>query len=133
MKLRLSSSNIRIRLEADEVLDLESGGEVVLAFPLLTEQLTIRLFTAMEGPMIHAQRGEWQVVLPVDWVNGWMASDRVGFGTQVKTADGGAMRLVVEKDFPCRHDASGAPPIPSPDRMDPSDSKPRNSSSSSVS
>lgn len=132
MKLRLSSSNIRIRLEADEVLELESGEEVVLAFPLVPEQLTIRLLTAVEGPMIHAQRGEWQIVLPTSWVHGWMASDRVGFDTEVKAVDGGSMRLVVEKNFPCRHDASGAPPIPSPDRMDASERGADTPSSSSV-
>ena len=132
MKLRLSSSNIRIRLQADEVSDLESGKEVLFSLALMPEQLSVRLFTARQGPMIQAQQGEWRVILPVEWVQGWMASERVGFDTQVKTADGRDFRLVVEKDFPCRHDASEAPAIPRSDRMDASDVGLNETSSPSV-
>ena len=71
MKLRLSSSNIRIRLQADEVSDLESGKEVLFSLALMPEQLSVRLFTARQGPMIQAQQGEWRVILPVEWVQGW--------------------------------------------------------------
>jgi hypothetical protein len=114
MKVRLSESMIRFRLDRSEVGNLSSGKTLILS--LASDTLMIRLVPIAAGtPTTNSESG-MAIGIPQDWLQGWPDSDVVGFDFNLpaiqesgSASNQNALRVVVEKDFPCAHDGESPP------------------------
>ena len=119
MKVRLSESMIRFRLDRSEVEEL-AGGKT-LSLTLFPDKLTVGLKPIVGPSATAVSKAGVLIGIPENWLLGWPDSDVVGFDFQVAEKDAYAsatekdvVRIVVEKDFPCHHDG---PNPPEPVRM----------------
>ena len=100
MKVRLSESLIRIRVNLDDVSQWHLSGQVDLSIPWIHHHCKIELsFTEAEHwqiPDIGTHIWCIQVPKPVflEWVN-----------TQQESIEyrNGSLRISIEKDYPCEH------------------------------
>ena len=101
MKLRILDDSIRLRLDRAEVERLGRGGhvEAVTRFPGGTA-LRYRLTT---GPHEDASYGggEISVTLPAPAANHWACTESEVSIRARLPVDGGALSILVEKDFEC--------------------------------
>lgn len=101
MKLRILDDSIRLRLDRDEVERLGRGGhvEAVTRFPG-GAALRYRLTT---GPHEAAsyRGGEISVTLPAPAANHWARTESEVSIRARLPVDGGALSILVEKDFEC--------------------------------
>lgn len=109
MKIRLSESMIRFRLERSEVSALSGGSPVQEMLPDGTTGLLFALHPTTGAQPSAAREGGIRIGLPAAWLADWPDSDVVGFDFDIPDSH---LRVVVEKDFPCSHgEAKPAPPI----------------------
>jgi len=114
MKVRLSESMIRFRLERSEVAGLSSGA--TLSLSLFSVIPTVRLEPIASKTPTASDEGGMCIGIPKGWLAGWPDSDVVGFDFQIAQTQVAesilnqeGLRVVVEKDFPCDHDGESPP------------------------
>jgi hypothetical protein len=106
MKLRIQASSVRLRVTPSEVHALATRGKVESFVQLgLGEQdrLTYSLEVSAElvGPSLTYGDRAVRIILPESMVREWASSEQVGIEAQQRVADGGMVRILVEKDFRC--------------------------------
>jgi hypothetical protein len=103
MKLRLKGDSVRLRLTRAEVRSLLEAGVVEEAtrFPG-GAQLRSVLSTPRDASGIAAgfERGTLTVSLPADVARRWGTTEDVEIRATLPL-EGGALELLIEKDFPC--------------------------------
>jgi len=124
MKLRIKGNSIRLRLGQSEVRQLATEG-VVEEFtdfgPAEAQRFGYALHATFEAPDVSASFADGRVVIsiPADAIHRWAGSTQVGIGAVQRTADGGQLQILVEKDFECidaAADESQADAFPNPQR-----------------
>ena len=104
MKLRIRNNSIRLRLEASEVRSLAETGvvESVTVFPGGRElTYAVESSPANVVPSAHLSEARITLRLPETGVLAWANSDQVSLEGQQRLDGGGALTLLVEKDFRC--------------------------------
>lgn len=104
MKLRILDNSIRLRLTRTEVSNLCADGRVSarVSFPegaALDYALESSAGAAI--PAAHFADGVLTVSLPDPVVRSWASSDQVSITSDQDLADGGCLKILVEKDFAC--------------------------------
>jgi hypothetical protein len=103
MKLRIRGNSLRLRLSQTELAELERHGSVAetVRFPG-SETLSYRVEVTPDGPVGAALSGhEIRVRLPADAVRRWRDPDEVSIRAEQPLEGGGALKILVEKDFTC--------------------------------
>ena len=105
MKLRIRGNSLRLRLTRAEVDALATDGRVedAIAFGPDPAARLVYAVVVSDGAEVAA---EWSgraiaVHVPRAAAREWAASERVGIEHDQSIGKGGALRVVVEKDFAC--------------------------------
>lgn len=106
MKLRIRGNSLRLRLGQEDVERLRRTGRVEerIDFGPAPEQRLVYALEVFEAAgEIRAEYGHGRLVvhLPDQVARSWTESDRVGLAAEQPIEGGGALRILVEKDFPC--------------------------------
>jgi len=104
MKLRLKGNSIRLRLDRRDIERLVDEGRVddsVRFGPGLAFSYAVETGPAPhERPRASYTTGRLLIRIDPNDAEEWLAGDRVGFDHQ-QPVDGGAVRVLLEKDFAC--------------------------------
>jgi hypothetical protein len=104
MKLRLKGNSIRVRLDRRDIERLIDEGRVddgVRFGPGLAFSYAVELGPApRERPRASYAAGRLLIRIDPEDAEEWLAGDRVGFD-HLQPVDGGAVRVLLEKDFAC--------------------------------
>ena len=104
MKLRLKGNSIRVRLDRRDIEGLVDQGRIddALRFgPGLAFSYAVEVGVApRDRPKASYADGRLTIRIDPEDVEEWLASERVGFDHQ-QVADGGVVRVLLEKDFAC--------------------------------
>lgn len=106
MKLRIRGDSLRLRLTQSEIVALgrnEIVESIVRFGPAPSERLTYSLKCSAEIKRVEASYldNRITIVLPRDAAREWIETDKVGINEEQLLGDGGALRILVEKDFSC--------------------------------
>ncbi|MCE2821891.1 MAG: hypothetical protein LW693_05650 [Saprospiraceae bacterium] len=107
MKLRLDEHSVRLRLGKSDITALESRGSVktTTVLPGGYLQYGIETRTNIEKPECILSGSVLSVLLPAAQTERWIKSDDVGIYASVTVGnDGNKVQIILEKDFPCKHD-----------------------------
>jgi len=106
MKLRIKGNSIRLRLGQSEVRQLAIEG-VISEFTDFgnssPQRFGYALHVAMQDSIVSARFTDGRVIVrvPDAVVRQWAASDQIGIRAVQPTADGGELRILIEKDLKC--------------------------------
>ncbi len=111
MKLRIRGNSIRLRLQRNEVVQLEAQGRVVetLALGMKPDEVfryqveTVR----EEQPGLCGDGQGISVRIPAAWAEELVHTDRTGFHFSVEVASDTHVRVTLEKDFHCLVERTG--------------------------
>ena len=106
MKVRLEGPSIRLRLTQTDVAQLHEHGQVQETTPFPSGRrltVTLEASDAVQDLAADLADGRIVVYVPRARVAPWVTTDQVGFEGAQALDDGGALTLIVEKDFECLH------------------------------
>lgn len=103
MKLRITSTSIRLRLSQTDVKNFAENGlveETLTLGPSDDQKVTYRLERdGSTGPVLASfTNNTLTVSVPADRADEWTSTELVGLDNHVASGD---VRIVVEKDFTC--------------------------------
>jgi hypothetical protein len=103
MKLRIQGNSIRLRLLRGEVAEFASTGTLRETVNFGATNLTYVLQTADDANQLSAKfaGGEIIVSVPSVTARNWTETETVSLTGEQKNADGGVLKISVEKDFVC--------------------------------
>ena len=103
MKIRIKGNTVRIRLSRPEVETFCETGLLEERTDFLPQPFvyTIRKDDSVAELQTVFQNGKFQLLVPSSWIAGWEHSEKVGFETVLTMKNGGAFRILLEKDFKC--------------------------------
>jgi hypothetical protein len=104
MKLRIRDDSVRLRLTQTEVDTLRTDGLVRARtrFPGgRSLSYEVESSPASITPAAHFSDSRLTLRLPETAVLAWASSEQVSLSGEQKLADGGALAILVEKDFQC--------------------------------
>lgn len=109
MKLRFDHQSIRLRVRKSDIEKLSQEGFIMefVQFPqgILTYRLEINPVDRLVSAVIDAET--ITVSIPADQATAWINSETVGiYATLPTTHEGLTLNVLIEKDFPCRHNSS---------------------------
>lgn len=105
MKLRILDDSLRIRLERSELKQLMATGTVERRIRFGEGiELTYALRTAARVGTMRAtfNANRIEVLIDTDQARAWARSNQVSLES-MQAHEGGSMRILIEKDFPCHH------------------------------
>jgi hypothetical protein len=113
MKLRATSSSIRLRLSQSDVKKYRDDGvaeEVVKIGSSEKNNLRYRLVADKSVKTVTATfaNNELTVAVPVDAARRWTESDEVGIEAVQSLSGAGQLHILIEKDFACLTTGDGA-------------------------
>lgn len=108
MKLRLDGGSLRLRLGRENVVRLAEEGSVEETLPFGPgpgERLSfvLRVEPGVEAVGARYEEGRILVELPAPLAREWTGTDRIRLEGEQEVAPGRTIRILVEKDLPCRH------------------------------
>ena len=106
MKLRIRGDSIRLRLGRSEVRKMLDHGIVAESTTFDSsrrQRLEYMLCATEDAHAVAASFDEGRIVvrIPCDLVRDWASTDQVGIEAVQVGGDGGALRVLIEKDFEC--------------------------------
>ncbi|MFN5364528.1 MAG: DUF7009 family protein [Bacteroidota bacterium] len=107
MKLRLDEHSVRLRLGKSDISALENLGSVktMISLPGGNLEYGIETGTNIEKVKCILSGSAFLVLLPAAQTERWIKSDDVGIYASVTVGnDGNKVQIILEKDFPCKHD-----------------------------
>ena len=107
MKTRIDGQYLRLRLSQDEVQALVAGDILEQWVHFGAVRCGIQLEPVEQRQGVRMLDEKVVVYLPATWLVEWDSNEVVGFDFEVGFQEGPALRIVVEKDFPCVHTADG--------------------------
>ena len=98
MKLRIRGNQVRIRIQQKELALLHSNGvlEDKTEFPEGVLLCRVRTSDRVNRLEAHFENSCVELIVPIELVNGWYASDEVSLTGETQT-----LKLLLEKDFYC--------------------------------
>ena len=104
MKFRCVDSSIRLRLRRSEVDQLSKSGQVKeqIGFPggiLMDYEIIIGEQHDIDG---FFEPGKFSIRLPESIAKQWISTDQISIEHQFEMPDGNQLKLLIEKDFPCK-------------------------------
>ena len=111
MKLRLHRDSLRLRLTPADVRQLRETGSVSesTGFGPGAELVCRLVADSILDTRASLQAGVVEVRLPHSAVHRWADGDEIGIDAVQPIAPGRSLKILVEKDFECMHDADAAP------------------------
>lgn len=114
MKLRIKGNSVRLRLTQSEVAEFaetgkveartEFGGESSLVYSIESE-------SGAENVTARFENGRLSVSVPPTIAESWAQSEENGIGGEQDLSAGKTLRILIEKDLPCRTPRAGEPLI----------------------
>lgn len=105
MKLRCTPNSIRLRVRKSDLELLQKDGAVFAAIQFgagIQFGYALKLGQAAQ-PQAEFVNHQITITLPQDSALAWINSEQVTIECHQTFADGQALHLLIEKDFPCRH------------------------------
>ena len=115
MKLRIEDDTLRLRLSDGEVQEFASTGRVEgavhfginpkqrLTYALERGSEPAQTLPDVEPVQVHYEPGAITVLVPFAVAKSWVETDQTGFSHDLPLAENQRLRILVEKDFDCRH------------------------------
>ncbi len=105
MKLRIRGNAIRIRLTLAELARLRDAGRVeeAVEFGASTFAYALETSEAAESTRASFENDLLIVSIPRPRAEKWMDSEEVGIDALQPNGSEEGLRILIEKDFPCRH------------------------------
>jgi hypothetical protein len=106
MKLRIDHQSIRLRLSKTDLEILPAKGFVAETLHLPQGSLTFKLLITnnLNVFSVFFFNETITVEIPAHQANNWMQTDEIGlYETLPLTHIGLSLKLLIEKDFPCKH------------------------------
>jgi hypothetical protein len=102
MKIRIKGNSVRIRLTRSEVDRFGKEGYIEERTSFVNTHLTYAL-QKKEQEQLSASFENAKVTMnmPVVWADEWLATERVGYESNMPLPDGESLYLLLEKDFVC--------------------------------
>lgn len=102
MKIRIKGNSVRLRLSKSEVNTFASEGYIQEHTQFGNTRFTYAL-KQIEANEMTAEYADNTITihLPTAMANEWTKTEKVGFDTNMKLADGNELYLLLEKDFQC--------------------------------
>ena len=112
MKLRIHGNSIRFRVTQSEVAILAAEGKLenwAQFTPSAADRFGYAIEVSSQCSEMHAScsGGVILVTLPANLARTWANTNQVGIEHAQPAADGGVLRIAVEKDFRCLHSRPG--------------------------
>ena len=107
MKLRIQDNSLRLRLNQTEVARLDEQGSVESAIQFSADcvlHYSVSVSRDLESPAVRYDVNSIRVFLPEAMAKLWAKSHEI----TIESVDSG-VRLLVEKDFQCLHQAAADP------------------------
>lgn len=117
MKTRIHDQFIRFRLEEEDVNYLLQTGKISQSLTVGSDRVTFSIRLVSGGECAMLVGSSLEVCLPRQWTEGWGGNEIVGFDFDTCAGQGPALRVVVEKDYPCIHGPGGKSLYGRPARM----------------
>jgi hypothetical protein len=110
MKLRIDHQSIRLRLSEADLEKLHKQGFVAETLHLPQGSLTFKLLMTNTCNTLTAFLDEESITveMPDNLANHWIQTDEIGlYETIPLTQKGLSLKILIEKDFPCKHSSNG--------------------------
>jgi hypothetical protein len=109
MKLRLTDTTIRLRLNKPDLQKLQNERILSVKLPLglsPNQQFTYSLITGNShtSTIIHIMNNHLMIEVPSNSIDHWISSEEVGIYQEINTEDRSTIQLIIEKDFQCTSD-----------------------------
>ncbi|MGS0527795.1 DUF7009 family protein [Zobellia nedashkovskayae] len=106
MKVRIKGNSIRMRITKTEVSQFCRTGYIQEETQFVNSTFTYALSSQADAYAITAkfEENKLTIVLPLEGIQNWENSEKVGFGNSISLTDGKTLSLLVEKDFTCLED-----------------------------
>jgi len=105
MKLRFKPNSVRLRLNRDEVMKFAKAGEIAetIEFPgRAVFRYGLRVSSGAAAETARIENGELMLSVPAADAKAWAGRDgEIGLYYEQKLDGGGALRIMIEKDFQC--------------------------------
>ena len=104
MKLRVLNNSLRLRLTRSEVDAVNSDGLVKGHVPFSganSFSYVLESSPATVSPEAHISNNVLTIRIPESEIKAWASSDQVSISADQSLEDGGALQILVEKDFQC--------------------------------
>src|ERR1700683_466153 len=105
MKLRFKPNSVRLRLNRDEVSKFAATGEIAetIEFPgRAVFRYGLRVSSGAAPEAARIEHGELMLSVPAADAKAWAGRDgEIGLYYEQKLDGGGALRIIIEKDFEC--------------------------------
>jgi hypothetical protein len=106
MKIRIQANSVRVRLTQSEVRRIADGGvvEQTTAFSPEAKFCTrVESSPHVQKPIATFENQSFTLRLPSNEARQWGESDQIGIEAEQAIGDGTSLRILIEKDFECRH------------------------------
>lgn len=105
MKIRCHANSIRLRVRKSDVEILENNGAVREEILFGPGQALVFELCMEERPAITAslEKNLVKICMPQQLALSWIQSETVGLEHHQALPNGEALHLLIEKDFPCKH------------------------------
>ncbi len=106
MKIRIKGNSIRFRLSKSEVDAFGASGYCESSTQFTDNTFTYSLVAVHDQTELKASfdaKGI-QVLMPQHWADEWVATQRVGFESQMPLDSEKSLQILIEKDFQCLDD-----------------------------
>ena len=106
MKVRIKGNSIRMRITKTEVSQFCKTGYIQEETQFINSTFSYALSSEADASALTAtfEDNKLTIVLPLDSIEDWENSKKVGFSNSISLTDGKTLSLLVEKDFTCLED-----------------------------
>ena len=103
MKIRIKGDSVRIRLSKSEVEEFGRSGYLTDSTHFISSKFDYGIIARHDLARMEAEFNTHGIFLhiPQHWADEWVATQRVGFDSEMPLTDGGSLYLLLEKDFQC--------------------------------
>jgi hypothetical protein len=102
MKIRIKGNSVRIRLTRSEVDRFGAEGYLEEHTSFGHASLTYALQKAEQATLTASyEHDKVTMKMPSAWAEEWLATERVGYESNMPLPDGASLYLLLEKDFVC--------------------------------
>lgn len=102
MKIRIKGNSVRVRLTRSEVDRFGSAGFIEEQTSFGATSLTYELVQNEQNALSASfENNKITMKMPVQWAEEWLATERVGYESNMPLPNGESLYLLLEKDFVC--------------------------------
>lgn len=102
MKIRIKGNSVRVRLTRSEVDRFGAEGSIEEQTSFGPTSLTYALQQSEQETLSASfENNKVTMKMPLKWAEEWLATERVGYESNMPLPDGQSLYLLLEKDFVC--------------------------------